>query len=179
LISVKKPVSTREKLLLLSRSYTFANAIVLAPVTIAICLGLLFSLAFGGLSGPWTMFSLHFPQVWWAILWLASLFVWWSHADWRAALLSGGSLPHGSTTLWLGSVLVNGLSMASYLLVMMDSTLNGPRLRYAELHAVVLLLPSWALLMALVGLGMTVRVRKTQLPKGFSKFTPGISQRHR
>lgn len=175
---MKKPISTREKLLFLSRSYTFANAIVLAPVTIAICLGLLFSLAFGGMSGPWTMFSPHFPQVWWAILWLASLFFAWSHADWRAALLAG-PLPHGSTTLWLGSALVNGLSMASYLLQMVDSTANGPRLRYAELHAVVLLLPSWALLMALVGLGMTARIRKTQLPKGFSNFTPGISQRHR
>ena len=175
---MKKSFSTREKLLFLSRSYTFANAIVLAPVTIAICLGLLFSLAFGGLSGPWTMFSPHFPQVWWAILWLASLFLWWSHADWREALLAG-PLPHGSTTLWLGSILVNGLSMASYLLQMMDSTLNGLRLRYAELHAVVLLLPAWAILMALAGMWMTARIRSAQLPSVYSQFTSGSSQRHR
>jgi hypothetical protein len=162
---MEKTYSTREKLLLLSRSYTFANAIVLTPVTIAICLGLLFSLAFGGMSGPWTMFSLHFPQVGWAILWLASLFVWWSHADWRAALLAG-PLPQGSTTLWLGSALVNGLSMASYLLQMVDSTANGLRLRYAELHAIALLLPSWALLMALTGLGMTLQVRRNLSQKG-------------
>lgn len=155
--------SPRQKLLFLSQSYTFANAIVLAPVTIAICLGLLFSLAFGGLSGPWAMFKLDPPRVWWATMWLGALFSWWSHADWRAALRTGGALPEGSTTLWLGSALINSLSMVSYLIQMISPTLNGPRLRYAELHAVVLVLPAWALLMALAGLALTVLARRTAL----------------
>ena len=155
--------SPRQKLLFLSQSYTFANAIVLAPVTIAICLGLLFSLAFGGLSGPWAMFKLDPPRVWWATMWLGALFSWWSHADWRAALRTGGALPEGSTTLWVGSALINSLSMVSYLIQMISPTLNGPRLRYAELHAVVLVLPAWALLMALAGLALTVLARRTAL----------------
>ena len=155
--------SPRQKLLFLSQSYTFANAILLAPITIAICLGLLFSLAFGGLSGPWAMFKLDAPRVWWATMWLGALFAWWSHADWRAALRAGGALPEGSTTLWLGSVLINALSMVSYLIQMISPTLDGPRLRYAELHAVVLALPGWALLMALVGLALTLHARRTAL----------------
>ena len=155
--------SPRQKLLFLSRSYAFANAIVLAPVTIAICLGLLFSLAFGGLSGPWAMFKLDPPRVWWATMWLGALFAWWSHADWRAALRTGGALPEGSTTLWLGSVLINALSMVSYLIQMISPTLDGPRLRYAELHALVLVLPGWALLMALGGLALTLLARRAAL----------------
>ena len=155
--------SPRQKLLFLSQSYTFANAIVLAPVTIAICLGLLFSLAFGGLSGPWAMFKLDPPRVWWATMWLGALFAWWSHADWRAALRTGGALPEGSTTLWLGSALINSLSMVSYLIQMISPTLDGPRLRYAELHAIVLVLPGWALLMALAGLALTLIARRASL----------------
>jgi hypothetical protein len=47
-----------------------------------------------------------------------------------------------------------------------DSTANGLRLRYAELHAIALLLPAWALLMALTGLGMTLQVRRNLSQKG-------------
>ncbi len=109
------------------------------------------------------MFKLDPPRVWWATMWLGALFSWWSHADWRAALRTGGALPEGSTTLWVGSALINSLSMVSYLIQMISPTLNGPRLRYAELHAVVLVLPAWALLMALAGLALTVLARRTAL----------------
>lgn len=155
--------SPREKLLWLSRSFTFTNAVYQAPLTFACLTVVLLSAFTAGVSGMLDSMAGSGARCLWFILFVWSWLAGWSHRDWRRDMLDGGSLPSGSVRLWLGSTLLNACAIGLYLWQMVDMGPHGLRLKYWELHLLVCMLPFYAFVMACCGLHLCIRLRTNPL----------------
>lgn len=161
--STEPPLSPRERLLCLSRSYTFANAIYLVPLTFAVLALFLLSILSHGVTKTLDAADISGPQGIWFILLFCSQIVSWSHHDWRRDMLDGGSLPSGTVRLWLGSAALNLCTIGFYLWQMTDTGPAGLRLKNWELHLLIATLPCYALVVAACALRLCIRLRTKPL----------------
>lgn len=156
---IEPPLSAREKLLWFSRSYTFTTTIYLAPVTFVVFTVFLIAALSVGLQNMLSATDSSGAQILWLIVLIWSWVISWVHHNWRTDMLDGGSLPPGSVRLWLGSVLLKLFIIGLYLWQMTDVRPDGWRLKHWELHLMVCALPCYALLVAVFGLRICIRLR--------------------